>query len=116
VTCGSFNCPVGLEFCCTTFNPYGQTCDNAGAACTGGDIRECDEPSDCSTGEQCYVTSNEPLVLQCSSAGVYPVVCKVDSDCPAGTGTCVTQTCNSDVGRPTILSTCGPSAWCTAHP
>jgi hypothetical protein len=116
VTCGGFNCPVGLEFCCSTFNPAAQNCMNAGAACAGGDIRQCDEPGDCSTGYLCYVTNNTPLFTQCSPQGIGPVMCKVDSDCPTGTGPCVTQTCNTDIGRATVLSTCGGSVWCTQHP
>jgi hypothetical protein len=82
----------------------------------GGDPVGCDEPGDCPVGQRCYVASNAPLTTGCQASGLGPALCKNDADCAPGTGTCITQTCNSALGRPEIISTCGGSGWCTGHP
>ncbi|HEV8245472.1 MAG TPA: hypothetical protein VGP93_06880 [Polyangiaceae bacterium] len=122
VACGSDACDSSTSYCCSkTSDPPSQTCilkSSGYAACftMGGDGFGCDEPSDCAMGENCVIATNAPMTTTCSDSLGGPRLCKQDGDCEAGTGPCVTQTCNTAFGKPEVVSTCGGSTWCTAHP
>ena len=116
VTCGTTPCTVGSQVCCETAtgSPTCISVDGGLVGCPGGNVLACDEPADCPTGERCYTTSNAPLGTACAATSGGFALCKTDSDCL--TGTCVTQTCFSGGAGQIVISTCGPDAWCTAHP
>ena len=115
VTCGSSQCDVTTEVCCTS-SIGGPSClaTSGSTACPGEWVQACDEPEDCPAGQFCGIGANDPLETRCTTVAYWPRVCKSNSDCgDAGGGVCVTQSCD---GHAIYVSTCGVDAWCSQFP
>jgi hypothetical protein len=84
VTCGETTCAVPSHECCA--GGASETCVTLGGTCSSGNVRACDEKSDCSGGDICC--------LLAPSATVSTMTCQPGPTCP--TGLASAQLCKTD--------------------
>lgn len=92
ITCGSAECTVGTQQCCTSFTDAG--CIASGMNCQG--LRaECDEKADCNALEVCCASFSTGGQCMKDCKGGSFQTCKTNTECASGT--CKVWTCTGNV-------------------